>query len=215
MPHIHTHSAPISARRQTGAALITGLIFLVILSIIGVTAARMSSLEERMSGNMRDRLVAMQAAELALRDAERDITRQGTPGDIRNPPISGLSDFAVECDNDSTDGTDDDGLCYRPGSTSDIVSNTEIEWPTFTYSGTNYAAFTLDMTAAPSVAYGTYTGEEEIPVVAEQPRYIIEGIKRYCWRTCGATETVGYRITVRAVGANPNTVVWLQETYKP
>ena len=40
--------------------MITALIFLVILTIMGVTAARMSSLEERMAGNMRDRAVALQ-----------------------------------------------------------------------------------------------------------------------------------------------------------
>src|SRR4030067_2933437 len=59
--------------RQHGVALITGLIFLVILTLLGITAARMAGLEERMSGNMRDSSLAVQAAEMALRDAERDI----------------------------------------------------------------------------------------------------------------------------------------------
>jgi type IV pilus assembly protein PilX len=60
--------------------MITALIFLVILTIMGVTAARMSSLEERMAGNMRDRAVAFRAAEMGLRDAERDIMNKAEVG---------------------------------------------------------------------------------------------------------------------------------------
>jgi len=59
-------------------ALITSLIFLLMLMIIGVTAARMSGLEERMAGNMRDRDLAFRAAEMALRDAERDLMDEPT-----------------------------------------------------------------------------------------------------------------------------------------
>lgn len=58
---------------QRGMALITSMIFMVMLTVIGVTAARMSLLEERMAGNMRDRDLAFRAAEMALRDAERDL----------------------------------------------------------------------------------------------------------------------------------------------
>jgi len=58
--------------------MITALIFLVMLTIIGVTAARMSSLEERMAGNMRDRDVALRAAEMCLREAERAIMNSTT-----------------------------------------------------------------------------------------------------------------------------------------
>ena len=86
----------IVSKHQSGAALISGLIFLVVLTMIGITSARMSTLEERMSGNMRDRSLAMQAAELALRDAERDILTSGR--------ISGISSFVAACTN---------GLCYN------------------------------------------------------------------------------------------------------
>ncbi len=109
----------LSGKRQSGAALITGLIFMVVLTMIGVTAARMSTLEERMSGNMRDRSVAMQAAELALRDAERDIRNQFAPGAAtspdprRSPAISGVTGFAATCNLDAAANTYDDGLCDR------------------------------------------------------------------------------------------------------
>jgi len=56
--------------RQSGVALMVGLIILLLLSIIVVTAMRVSSLEERMAGNLRNQNTAFQAAESALREAE-------------------------------------------------------------------------------------------------------------------------------------------------
>jgi type IV pilus assembly protein PilX len=60
--------------RQSGTALVVAMLFLVILGMLGVTTMTATTLEERMAGNTRDRDVAMQAAEAALRDAERDIS---------------------------------------------------------------------------------------------------------------------------------------------
>ena len=59
--------------RQHGAVLIVALLFLVILTILGVTAMTATTFEEKISGNTRDLNVAFQAAEAALRDARRDI----------------------------------------------------------------------------------------------------------------------------------------------
>ena len=56
--------------RQTGAALITSLILLIVMTMIGVTAMQTTALEEKMAGNMRDQNLAFQAAEAGLRDAE-------------------------------------------------------------------------------------------------------------------------------------------------
>ena len=175
--------------RQHGVALITGLIFLVVLTLISVTAARMSSLEERMSGNMRDRSLAMQAAEMALRDAERDI--RGGAGITRVPAISGLTNFVSACTA---------GLCYN-GPAGNADGANWITTPVWSV---------VSMTAAPSVAYGTNTGAIGNAVLSAQPRYIIEGIEK----NGSGTTVYYYRITVRAQGANANTVVWLQEVYK-
>lgn len=59
--------------RQQGVALIVALVFLGVLALLGVTIARNSSMEERMAGNTRDRDLAFQAAEAALKDAEADL----------------------------------------------------------------------------------------------------------------------------------------------
>jgi type IV pilus assembly protein PilX len=60
--------------RQSGVALITGLIFMVVMTIIVIAALRSATLEERMAANARNRQVALQAAEAVLRDAEISIT---------------------------------------------------------------------------------------------------------------------------------------------
>jgi type IV pilus assembly protein PilX len=175
-------------RQQQGAALLTGLIFLVILTLLGISAARMAGLEERMSGNMRDRALAMQAAEMALRDAEQDIRTSGR--------IVGLTGFVAACTN---------GLCYNG--------------PNGNTNGTDWRVTPVwtivSMTGLPSVEYGANTSAGDIGGVSADPRYLIEGINRFCWKKCEASLATGYRITVRAQGANPNTVVWLQEVFKP
>jgi type IV pilus assembly protein PilX len=64
---LRLHSAGV---RQTGAALITGLITLLVLTIIGVAGMQAASMEERMAANARRRDLAFQAAESGLRDGE-------------------------------------------------------------------------------------------------------------------------------------------------
>ena len=56
--------------RQDGMVLITGLIFMVVLTLIVVASMRTTLLEERMAGNARDTDLAFQAAEAALRAGE-------------------------------------------------------------------------------------------------------------------------------------------------
>lgn len=58
-------------RHQRGASLLVALVFLVIMAMLGITAANVTSLQERMAGHTRDRDLALQAAEAALRDAEQ------------------------------------------------------------------------------------------------------------------------------------------------
>jgi len=61
IPNIH---------KQTGSALIVALTILLVLTILGVSAMRTTSLEEKMAGNARDSQTAFEAAEFALRFAE-------------------------------------------------------------------------------------------------------------------------------------------------
>jgi len=61
-------------RRQRGAVLVVGLVFLLLMTLIGVTAFSVATQEERMAGNTRDQLRAFEAAEAALRDCERHLS---------------------------------------------------------------------------------------------------------------------------------------------
>ncbi|HEV7614487.1 MAG TPA: PilX N-terminal domain-containing pilus assembly protein [Steroidobacteraceae bacterium] len=67
-----------SASRQSGVVLFVALILLLILSMIGVTVARMQTVEERMARNETSRQLAEQAAEAALRNAEATLLSVNT-----------------------------------------------------------------------------------------------------------------------------------------
>lgn len=78
--------------RQSGFALVTGLVFLVVMTIIVIAALRSSTLEERMAANARNRQVALQAAEAVLREAETVINSGIAPFDPFTP-----SGFKADC----------------------------------------------------------------------------------------------------------------------
>lgn len=174
---------------QRGVSLVVSLIFLVILTLLGLTAMRVATMEERMSGNARDRNIAFQAAEAALRDAEFDIRCQkydGSAATVKRPIdcISGAIGADASCTN---------GLCCNPSGLTCIEPATPVH-------------VSKNMSAAPSIAYGTYTNATAISGLSQQPRYLIEPFivdsKNY------------YRITARGYGLNSNTQVTLQEVYK-
>jgi type IV pilus assembly protein PilX len=60
-----------SLQRQSGTALIVALTILLVLTVLGVSAMRTTSLQDKMAGNARDSQVAFEAAEFALRQAEQ------------------------------------------------------------------------------------------------------------------------------------------------
>lgn len=91
-----------SVDTQSGVVLITGLIFVVILTMIVLAVLRSGTLEERMAANARNRQVALQAAEAVLRDAE--VALFGTDGMSFDTSTS----FTDTCTN---------GYCTAPGGT--------------------------------------------------------------------------------------------------
>ena len=78
-----------SAPHIRGAALFTALVFLVVLTIIGITAMQTTTMQQRMAGNNRDRGVAFQAAEAMLREAEARVATT-TPANYVANCASGL-----------------------------------------------------------------------------------------------------------------------------
>ncbi len=67
---------PFDQFNQDGAALITGLLVLLVLSILGITTMQSSLLQERMAGNMQQRDIAFEMAEAGLRDGEAWLNAQ-------------------------------------------------------------------------------------------------------------------------------------------
>jgi type IV pilus assembly protein PilX len=134
--------------RQHGAALLTSVIFLLILTMLVITVVIASITEEKMAGNSRDRNLAFQAAEAALRDAMRD---------IHSARVAGNTGFDAACT---------DGLCLpkTDGTPHWIDLNSNSGWTTGAVTG-------------PSIGYGDKTGAAALTGVAKQPRYIIEVLK--------------------------------------
>jgi type IV pilus assembly protein PilX len=151
---------------QRGASLLVSLVFLVVMAMIGITVANVTSMEERMAGHTRDRDLALQAAEAALRDAERRLSQDAA---FRN------TDF--------------------PDVLPDVNPNDAVYWEECFTSGAGACAV-------------KYTPTVELPkpgspgALAAQPEYVVEEIM------IGTTEV--FRITARAVGGSPDTVVILQ-----
>lgn len=88
-------------RSERGAVLLVSLVMLVLLTLIGLAGLRMVQLEERMAGNLRDRQLAFQAAEAALRAGEaaaRSIDRSSlgaAPALDTEGTVSGFADGAA------------------------------------------------------------------------------------------------------------------------
>lgn len=74
-------------RRQRGISLIVSLVLLVLVTVLALGSMRGVVLQARMSGTTHDRSLAFQAAEAALRDAER----QAAALNAASFPASGCS----------------------------------------------------------------------------------------------------------------------------
>jgi type IV pilus assembly protein PilX len=59
-----------SRRDQGGAVLVVSLVILLVVTLLAVGSMRSSTLEEKMAGNTRDRNLAFQTTESAIREAE-------------------------------------------------------------------------------------------------------------------------------------------------
>ena len=78
-PSMHGPSYLQYAYRQRGAALFVSLMFLIILTLIGLSAANVGIMQERMAGNVRQTNEAFQGAEATLREVE-DAIRDSVKG---------------------------------------------------------------------------------------------------------------------------------------
>lgn len=64
---------PTRTGAESGFSLIVGLIFLVVMSLLGITMMNVTRMETMMAGSAREANIAFQAAETALREGEAAI----------------------------------------------------------------------------------------------------------------------------------------------
>ena len=79
----------ISIATQGGAALFISLMFLIVLTLIGLSAANVGIMQERMAGNVRESNIAFQNAEATLREIEEEvrIIVEGGGGSLGSIPV--------------------------------------------------------------------------------------------------------------------------------
>lgn len=176
---------PTATQGQRGLALVTVMLLLTVAMLMAVAALRTVNLEERMAGHTRDRQVAFQMAEAALRDGEQVIA-----GDTDGPfmPLR-PGQFTTACTN---------GLCRSTaGGTPAWAGFTENDWAgtkTWTYGAATGAAALGGAVSAPRLAI-EYQGTTQ-PIEPGRP--------------CVAL----FLITARARGATAAAEVILQSVYR-
>jgi len=115
---------------QKGAALLVSLAVLLLMTILGVTAARTTTLQERMASNMRDKAIAFQAAEATLRFGEQWVKDQlrgerpipVTLGACSSPPCDVYDNDSIkDPDKDATWDPAGKGAYMRDGPNLDLT----------------------------------------------------------------------------------------------
>ncbi|MDO9313456.1 MAG: hypothetical protein Q7T97_02790 [Burkholderiaceae bacterium] len=202
-----------SAKPLLGIALPIVLMFLLVITIAAAFGIRRATLGEGITRNQLDYEVARQAAEAALRDAERDMFPKvaGQPAGAlcdRSPDrplptmlLPGL--WEPDCRKGQCRNTPD----YLATSVYATGANPQPWWPATKGGlwGDNEGLAVCDFTGG--VPIGTFTDTPDVIGVARQPEYMLELIDR-------AADPL-IRITARGFGADINTEVVLQTYFKP
>lgn len=229
--------------RQKGLALIMVMLFLILLVGISIIAVRKSIFSEGMARNQLDLAAAREAAESALRDAERDIMYPRVATLSNASCARGVDELTA---NDFT-GTCSQGLCYLNDSiypaTSWSTSNSsssvkEVWWPDAKGGLWNNSFSAKPQRSSASldsghcsftggVPFGTFTGASALKGVIRQPEYIVEYFYRKNIRANIVETQVSsnglnankvsamYRITARGFGYSSNTQIILQTVVFP
>ena len=197
MNHPLRHRTP---PRQQGAVLAIGLLILVVMTLIGVTAMTTTSLENKMAGNLKDWNLALQAAEGGLRDAETDVATTGR--------VSGMTNAVVGC-SPVTGGTpsDQDGQCISAAGAATNI------WQTIDWTDAASPQYYVKYGDPAKTGAAGYTSAEGY---ATKPRYIIEPVPDFGKPGKSLdfpTPTKTFRITTVGYGGSTQANAMLQSTY--
>lgn len=189
--HGHRHH-----HRQRGAALVCALVLMMAAMLVGVSVCRAVFASIASAGAERERSIAHEAAEAALRDAERDIASDASGTDPAR-----AAQFTEPGAGGFVDG------CGRAGSARGLcLASSPPAWQVQDLVEPDNPAL---------VAYGHYTGAQLATgqglLPARPPAYLIEKIV-----PPGAGEALGsfYRITAVGFGSRGTMQVVLQSVYR-
>jgi type IV pilus assembly protein PilX len=177
-------SRPFSRKRNQGVALFISLVLLLVLTILGVSVVQTTSLEIRMARNEHDTLLAFEAAESALRDAEAALEATTSTVDYDDGGTLGLWTVA---DLNQPDRWEDDAIW---GDGRSVVAPTVVD-------------------AAPNQPQPRYIIEHLASVLREENAYQIDD--PYGGAASDRVEV--FRVTARGFGATNVSQVMLQTTY--
>lgn len=172
-------------RKSTGVALFISLVLLLVLTILGVSVVQTTSLEIRMARNEHDSLLAFEAAESALRDAEVVLDLTTSTFAYNNGGVGGLWDMP-----DMNDGNrwEDDAI-WADGRS--IVAPTAVD----SVAGQAQPRFIIEHIATVQRDENAYQQDNE-------------------YNTAGAADSVDvFRVTALGFGGGPNSRATLQTTY--
>lgn len=179
---------------QRGATLVIALLILVMIMMYGIPAAMDSIQNERMTGNTRNRDLAFQAAEHAIRRAENFWIFGRTAA-----ALNALAPAVLNCSN-SPDSPDD----ADPVTADGILPNGECHANDVAYWRDTFNWTANGVSPASSLSAS---------LVASQPLYVVERMPDVTSGSPPVTRNY-YRITARAVGKDSNAVVILQTMYE-
>lgn len=177
------------ARPAVGMVLVVVLLFIMAISSIAIFAARSVTMGEQMSNNELQHQIARQAAEAALRDAERDLTQQDSnlPAGASCKRSGGFR--STDKNTYEFNATCQQGECSMPPSRYNVAwsdatsSNPGEPWWPISKGGVWNDGFlsTAPNTGAPAnciftggIPLGLYTAAPRLIGVARQPEYLIE-----------------------------------------
>jgi type IV pilus assembly protein PilX len=203
-------------RRQQGVSLVVALLMLTVVLMLGISAAQMALQGEKAARNDRDRQIAFQAAEAALKDAELDI--QGSSDKVL-PRSNG---FLEKPGNDTVLRLDFTEGCGA-GESNISLGLCAPALPGMTPVWQTVDLLDDDTASTKSVPYGKFTGHSMQTgkgfLPAKPSRYIIEILNFNQAGQLASAENPGggtpylYRVTAIGFGARDTTRVVLQSYY--
>lgn len=176
---------------ERGSILLVSLVMLLVITVAGLTAVKMATLEEKMSGNYQDQQMAFYAAEAALKEAENFIA---------NNELA-LSNFGVNCDN---------GYCFAGSDIDDIGScdpGVSEPWLMGTLWSASDRHRVTTVTISGISARAKYIIEFRCYIAKEASGPLPDPANRGDWARF-------YRITALATGGSGDSRVMLQSSYK-